>query len=192
MSHVAAQSFLFVVIAHAMSLMGVASIGALSIAAEMDRRTLGFLLATRALKRRDRPRKASSMPGGFLHDACGRFARHDRLERDRRCQWSADPSLLWRDHVDGVPGRGAGDLGIKRRARRSPRRRRDRSLHDGVALHPGHHRNDADPHPDRPPATRFSALIQRVGPGEQSRDVAARCSWAEVRPTRPFTTESPG
>jgi ABC-type Na+ efflux pump permease subunit len=47
MSQVAAQSFLFVVIAHAMSLFGVATVGALSIAGEMDRKTLGFLLATR-------------------------------------------------------------------------------------------------------------------------------------------------
>jgi ABC-type transport system involved in multi-copper enzyme maturation permease subunit len=47
MSQVAAQTFLFVVVAHAMSLMGIASVGALSIAGEMDRKTLGFLLATR-------------------------------------------------------------------------------------------------------------------------------------------------
>jgi ABC-type Na+ efflux pump permease subunit len=47
MSRVAAQTFLFVIIAHAMSLMGVASVGALSIAGEMDRKTLGFLLTTR-------------------------------------------------------------------------------------------------------------------------------------------------
>ena len=47
MPQVAAQTFLFVIIAHAVSLMGVASVGALSIAGEMDRKTLGFLLATR-------------------------------------------------------------------------------------------------------------------------------------------------
>jgi ABC-type Na+ efflux pump permease subunit len=47
MSQVAAQTFLFVIIAHAMSLIGVASVGAFSIAGEMDRKTLGFLLATR-------------------------------------------------------------------------------------------------------------------------------------------------
>ena len=47
MSRVAAQSFVFVVIAHAVSLMSIATIGALSIAGELDRKTLGFLLATR-------------------------------------------------------------------------------------------------------------------------------------------------
>jgi hypothetical protein len=47
MSQVAAQAFVFVVIAHAFSLMGIATVGALSIASEMDRKTLGFLLATR-------------------------------------------------------------------------------------------------------------------------------------------------
>ena len=47
MPQVAAQSFVFVVIAHATSLMGIATVGALSIASELDRKTLGFLLATR-------------------------------------------------------------------------------------------------------------------------------------------------
>ena len=47
MSEVAAQSFLFVVIAHATSILGLATLGAHSIAGEMDRKTLGFVLATR-------------------------------------------------------------------------------------------------------------------------------------------------
>jgi ABC-type Na+ efflux pump permease subunit len=47
MSRVAAQSFLFVVCAHAMLVLGLATLGALSIAGELDRRTLGFMLATR-------------------------------------------------------------------------------------------------------------------------------------------------
>jgi ABC-type transport system involved in multi-copper enzyme maturation permease subunit len=47
MSAVAGQSFLFVVIAHAMSIFTLATTGAVSIAREMDRKTLGFLLATR-------------------------------------------------------------------------------------------------------------------------------------------------
>ena len=46
MSAVATQSFLFVVIAHAMSIFMLSTIGALSIAGEVDRKTLGFLLAT--------------------------------------------------------------------------------------------------------------------------------------------------
>ncbi len=46
-SAVATQSFLFVVIAHAMSIFMLSTIGALSIAGEVDRKTLGFLLATR-------------------------------------------------------------------------------------------------------------------------------------------------
>jgi ABC-type Na+ efflux pump permease subunit len=47
MSRVAAQSFLFVVCTHAMLVLGLATLGALSIARELDRRTLGFVLATR-------------------------------------------------------------------------------------------------------------------------------------------------
>ena len=47
MSAVATQSFLFVVIAHAMSIFMLSTIGALSIAGEVDKKTLGFLLATR-------------------------------------------------------------------------------------------------------------------------------------------------
>lgn len=45
-SAVSGQSFLFVVIAHATALFGLASLAALSIAGEIDRKTLGFLLAT--------------------------------------------------------------------------------------------------------------------------------------------------
>ncbi len=47
MSAVALQSFLFVVIAHGVSIFVLATVGALSIAGEMDRKTLPFLLATR-------------------------------------------------------------------------------------------------------------------------------------------------
>jgi len=47
MSRVAAQSFLFVVCTHAMLVLGLATVGAVSIAGELDRRTLGFMLATR-------------------------------------------------------------------------------------------------------------------------------------------------
>jgi ABC-type Na+ efflux pump permease subunit len=47
MSGVATQSFLFVVIAHAISIFTLSTVGALSIAGEVDRKTLGFLLATR-------------------------------------------------------------------------------------------------------------------------------------------------
>ncbi len=47
MSQVSAQAFIFVFVAHGMSLLAVLVLGALSIAAEMDRKTLGFLLATR-------------------------------------------------------------------------------------------------------------------------------------------------
>lgn len=47
MSAVATRSFLFVVIAHAMSIFMLSTIGAVSIAGEVDRKTLGFLLATR-------------------------------------------------------------------------------------------------------------------------------------------------
>src|ERR1017187_5475669 len=47
MSQVAAQAFIFVFVAHFISLLTILVLGALSIAAEMDRKTLGFLLATR-------------------------------------------------------------------------------------------------------------------------------------------------
>jgi ABC-type transport system involved in multi-copper enzyme maturation permease subunit len=47
MSEVAARSFLFVLAAHAISILGLATLGAVSIAGEMDRKTLGFMLATR-------------------------------------------------------------------------------------------------------------------------------------------------
>lgn len=47
MSEVAAKSFLFVVFAHAASILGLATTAALSIAGEIDRKTLGFVLATR-------------------------------------------------------------------------------------------------------------------------------------------------
>ncbi len=47
MSAVALQSFLFVVMAHGASIFLLSTVGALSIAGEMDRKTLGFLLATR-------------------------------------------------------------------------------------------------------------------------------------------------
>jgi ABC-type transport system involved in multi-copper enzyme maturation permease subunit len=47
MSEVAMRSFLFVVIAHATAIVGLATLGAMSIAGEMDRKTLGFVLATR-------------------------------------------------------------------------------------------------------------------------------------------------
>ena len=47
MSEVAARSFLLVLAAHAISILGLATLGAVSIAGEMDRKTLGFVLATR-------------------------------------------------------------------------------------------------------------------------------------------------
>jgi ABC-type Na+ efflux pump permease subunit len=68
MSKVAVQSFLFVVIAHAMSLMAVAILGALSVAGEMDTKTLGFLLATRL-------RNAEIVLGKLAACLAGFFAR---------------------------------------------------------------------------------------------------------------------
>ena len=47
MGRVARQSFLWIVFAHAISIFGVSTAAALSIAGEKDRRTLDFLLATR-------------------------------------------------------------------------------------------------------------------------------------------------
>ena len=47
MSEVAIRSFLFMVILHAIAIFGLATRGALSIAGELDRKTLGFVLATR-------------------------------------------------------------------------------------------------------------------------------------------------
>jgi len=47
MGRAARQSFMWIVLVHAMSIFGVATAGALSIAGEKDRRTLDFLLATR-------------------------------------------------------------------------------------------------------------------------------------------------
>ena len=47
MSQVAERSFLFVGLAYGLSLLALATLGAQSIAGEMDRKTLGFVLATR-------------------------------------------------------------------------------------------------------------------------------------------------
>ena len=47
MAEVAARSFLFVIIAHMIAILTLVTLGALSIAGEMDRKTLGFVLATR-------------------------------------------------------------------------------------------------------------------------------------------------
>jgi ABC-type transport system involved in multi-copper enzyme maturation permease subunit len=68
MSQVAERSYLFVGIAYATLLLGLATVSAVSIAGEMDRKTLGFVLTTRLRSAEIVMGKLAALLAGFVMD----------------------------------------------------------------------------------------------------------------------------
>ena len=192
MSQVAAQTFLFVVIAHAMSLMGVASIGALSIAGEMDRRTLGFLLATRLGNAEIVLGKLAACLAGFFTSLAAGLPVMILLS----VLGGVNPRLILLTYAGIVS---TAFLVVSLAiwvSSAAPDGRRAVStavlwimawllVPFIVGMTPLLTRIGLSP-------TEFCALSQRVGPGEQPDSACFRYSWAEVSPVARFITESAG
>ena len=121
MSAVATQSFLFVVIAHAMSIFMLSTIGALSIAGEVDRKTLGFLLATRLGNAEIVLGKLAACMIGFLSSLAAGLPVMILLNVLGGVHPPVDLARLCRNPLDRVLHPLVGALGLERRPGWPPR-----------------------------------------------------------------------
>ena len=184
MSQVAAQTFIFVFAAHAISLLAIMVLGALSIAAEMDRKTLGFLLATRLSNAEIVLGKLAACAAGFFASLAAGLPVVILLN----VLGGVDPRLILLAY-GGLCSTAFLVVAIAiwvstGRARRSPGGHRARCSGSSPGHHPGLCGNDSDLVADRSQAAGFRHDAQRLGSGEQSPDFVATVHRRRRQPRR--------
>ena len=136
MGHVARLSFLWIVLVHvtSRSLLIAASAAAISIAAEKDRRTLDFLLATRLGNAEIVLGKLAACLTVFVSTVAAGPAGHAAHEHAGEHRSPFDLAHLRQPRLHGVLPGVAGDLGLDQSRRTQPPcRQRHGALHDGLA-----------------------------------------------------------